>query len=206
MHPLPFSFLISRILKKARGSAIRNCEIHSSAKINSGSALLNVKINRYSYCGYDCTLLNSHIGQFCSIAGRVNVGGMRHPIEYVSTSPTFLSHRDSLKKKFANHHYMPIEVVKIENDVWIGEGAFIKAGVSIGNGAVIGMGSVVTSDVSDYAIVAGNPAKLIRMRFEPHIIEGLLQLKWWDFSDEKLAELGAYFNDPTQLLKKEGLL
>ena len=78
-------------------------------------------------------------------------------MEYVSTSPVFLDHRDSVKAKFSHHHYVWRAKTSIGHDVWIGEAALIKGGLNIGHGAVIGMGSVVTKDVPPYAIVAGNP-------------------------------------------------
>lgn len=201
-----YSHLFSRIIKKARGKSIVHSNIHNSAKIESGSSIVNSTMARHSFCGYDCSILNCDIGAFCSIASRVSVGGLRHPTEFVSTSPVFLSHKDSVKAKFANHHYLPMVRTIIGNDVWIGEGVFIKAGVRIGDGAVIGMGAVVTKDVEPYSIVAGNPAKLIRMRFEPDIVEALLKMKWWEMSDADILRLGSYFHEPRIMLEKEGLL
>lgn len=122
-------------------------------------------------------------------------------MHFVSTSPVFLSHKDSIKAKFAKHDYLPQVRTTIGADVWIGEGALIKAGVCIGHGAVVGMGAVVTSDVAPYAIVGGNPARLIRFRFDNQVIEKLLQAKWWDFSDQHLHKLGPTMNDPKSLLR-----
>lgn len=200
------SSIYAKIIKKARGSSIGNSRINKKAKIGSGSAFLNVGMDRYSSCGYDCTFLNCEIGSFCSIASRVVIGGMRHPTEFVSTSPVFLSHRDSIRHKFAAHDYLPVNMVKIGHDVWIGDGAFVKAGVKVGNGAVIGMGAVVTKDVPDYAIVAGNPARLIRMRFDSDMTAAMLAMQWWNWPEEKLRASGHLFNDPAALLKKEGFL
>lgn len=200
------SFIYSRIIKKCRGSALYNAKTHHSAKVESGSTFINSSMARHSFCGYDCSILNCDIGAFCSIASKVSIGGVRHPTEFVSTSPVFLSHTDSVKEKFAKHDYLPEVRTVISNDVWIGEGVFIKAGVTIGNGAVVGMGAVVTKDVAPYSIVAGNPARLIRMRFDSEVIEALLKLKWWEMSDRELQKLGPAFNDPRALLKAEGLL
>jgi len=77
----------------------------------------------------------------------------------------------------------------IGNDVWIGAQAVIKAGVTIGDGAVIGGNSLVTKDVPPYAIVGGTPAKVIKYRFPEPIINALLELKWWEFDIEEIAEL-----------------
>jgi chloramphenicol O-acetyltransferase type B len=195
-------YLLARTLKKARGSAIDGSEVHGTAKIESGCQIVDSVFGRHSFCGYDCTLLNCEVGSFCSIASRVSVGGPGHPVDFVSTSPVFLSHRDSVKAKFARHEYSSQPRTIIGHDVWIGEGAYVKAGVRIGHGSVVGMASVVTRDVAPYSVVAGNPARLVRMRFEADVAEALLRLQWWDWPEEKLAEYGRYFDDPVSLLDR----
>lgn len=199
-------YLFARVLRKARGSAVTGSRIDPTAKIESGSTVVDSTMDRHSFCGYDCNLVNADIGAFCSIAGRVSIGGARHPVEYLSTSPVFLSHRDSVAAKFARHDYLPRERTTIGSDVWIGEGAFVRAGTRIGHGAVVGMGSVVTRDVPPYAIVAGNPARVIRMRFPEATVAALLRLQWWTFDDARLREIGPRVTDPEALLRHEGLL
>lgn len=203
---LPFLYIFSRLVKKARGSAIADSVIHPSSKVESGSTVVRSIFDRHSFCGYDCTLIDCKIGAFCSIANKVTLGGSRHPLEYVSTSPVFLDHKDSVKTKYAHHHYEWRPRTVIGNDVWIGENVLVKGGVTIGDGAAVGMGSVVTKDVPPYAIVAGNPAKLVRMRFEPKVVNGLLKMQWWNYSDEELLRLGPVFTDPKKMLAQEGLL
>lgn len=196
------SYYYSRFLKKLRGAAIKNSHIHVSSKIEAGTSFINSAMGRHSFCGYDCAILNAEIGSFCSIASNVKVGGVAHPVHFVSTSPVFLSHKDSVKSKFASHAYLPEIKTHIGSDVWIGDGAFIKAGVHIGTGAVIGMGAVVTKDVDSYAMVAGNPAKLIKKRFPNHIIEQLLASKWWELSDTDLAKVGMHVDKPEEFVRK----
>jgi acetyltransferase-like isoleucine patch superfamily enzyme len=111
-----------------------------------------------------------------------------------------------VKAKFASHKYLPVVRTTVGNDVWIGEGVFVKAGITIGDGAVIGMGAVITKDVPPYSIVAGNPARFIRFRFDNDVVEALLEMKWWNFPDSELFRLGASFNDPRALLRAEGFL
>ena len=200
------SYIYSRVLRKLRGSAIQNSHVHSSSKIESGSVIVNSSFDRHSFCGYDCTFLNTRVGAFCSISNDVVVGGARHPIEYVSTSPVFLSHKDSVKTKLSRHVYSWAPETHIGNDVWIGERVLIKGGVSIGDGAVIGMGSVITKDVPAYSIVGGNPAKLIRRRFSDEVIAALERLQWWSLSDEEITAMAPLFVDPVALLKEKGLL
>ena len=194
-------YIYNKILKKIRGSAIKDSSIDSTSKIESGTAFINSSISKHSFIGYDCSFNNVEVGSFCSIANKVTVGGTAHPMHFVSTSPVFLSHKDSVKAKFADHVYLPQVRTCIGHDVWIGEGALIKAGVNIGTGAVIGMGSVVTKDVPPYSIVGGNPSKVIRMRFDEKVISELLKSKWWEGSEKYLKKHGKLFNDPEVFLQ-----
>lgn len=201
-----FFLIVNKIIKKSRFTAIRNSTIHPTSVVHSGTDIVNSEFGRYSYCGYDCLIVNTELGAFCSIASNVSIGGAAHPIHFVSTSPVFLSHKDSIKKKFSNFEYLPIRITRIDSDVWIGEGAFVKAGVHIGVGSIIGMGAVVTKDVEPYSIVAGNPAKIIRKRFPEDIIVGLLQLRWWELPDDEIMVISKFFDNPEVLLKSKGLL
>lgn len=124
------------------------------------------------------------IGSFCSIAEGVTViiNG-DHRTDWITTYP-FSSlpnkwpHADDIKG-----HPTSKGPVTIGNDVWIGSRAFILSGVTIGDGAVIGANAVVTKNVPAYAIVAGNPAKVIKYRFDPDTIEKLLAIAWWNWPD-----------------------
>ena len=185
-----------------RGRALIKSIVHTSSKVESGSYLVNSTLDRHSFTGYDCSLNHCDVGSFCSIASRVSIGGVSHPSHFVSTSPVFLSHKDSIKAKFAHHNYLPLLRSEIGSDVWIGEGAFVKAGVCIGHGAIIGMGAVVTRDVAPYAVVAGNPARVIKYRFDEQTIEGLLASKWWMWSDEKLKIFGPFMHEPQSFLQE----
>ena len=171
--------MYSKFMKKIRGSSIRNSKFGFDCKIEAGSSLMNVSMDRHSFCGYDCEIYNADIGAFCSIANEVVIGGGSHPTNWVSTSPVFYSGRDSVKMKYSQYDRTSPLRVTIGHDVWIGQKALIKQGVKIGTGAVVGMGSVVTKSVPPYAVVAGNPSRIIRYRFDGEIIERLLQSEWW---------------------------
>jgi acetyltransferase-like isoleucine patch superfamily enzyme len=125
-------------------------------------------------------------------------------MHFVSTSPVFLSHKDSVKAKFASFAYNPVVTTAIENDVWIGANAIIKSGTTIGNGAVVGAGAVVTKDVAPYSIVAGNPAVHIRFRFPDDIVAKLIESAWWELSDEELRHFASDFNDPEAFIRRKG--
>ena len=120
----------------------------------------------------------------------------------VSSSPVFHEGKNVMEKNFATFPIKKTPVTIIENDVWIGMGCYVKAGVTIHNGAVVGMGSVVTHDIPAYEIWAGNPAKKIRSRFDEQTNRELLQTAWWDWSDEKIAKSSYLFENPRQFINK----
>jgi len=190
----------SKLLKKIRASALKNCRIHKTSKVESGSNLINVNMDRYSFCGYNCEINNCQIGSFCSIANGVIIGGGMHPISWVSTSPVFYEGRDSVKTKFSTKKREPVKTTIIGHDVWIGQNVLIKQGVSIGTGSIVGMGSVVTKNIEPYTIVAGNPAKIIRKRFDDKIISSLLKSEWWNFNNDKLTKYSKYITNPANFL------
>ena len=181
--------------------ALNACVIDKTSKICSRSELTKCSIGRYSYVGYQNFMVNVSIGSFCSIADRCSIGGAMHPMDYVSTSPIFHEGVNVLQKNFSKHSMPKTPRTVIENDVWIGQGVFIKAGVTVCTGAVIGMGAVVTHDVGPYEIWAGNPARLIRKRFNDELVQRLLDSKWWELGDDELSVYANYFNDPESFLR-----
>ena len=124
------------------------------------------------------------VGKFCSIGPNCTFGLAKHPTRnYVTTYPAFFSKNNSgclISFSEKNLFEEQPERISIGNDVWIGCNCIIMGGVTIGNGAIIGAGAVVTKDVEDYAIVGGVPAKIIRYRFTKEQIEFLNKIKWWD--------------------------
>ena len=128
-------------------------------------------IGDYTYIGNNCNITKSKIGRYCSIANNVSIGPGEHDLSKVSTSSLF--------------YIKPYEILtskgcEIGNDVWIGVNCVIRRGVSVGNGAIIGANSFVNDDVPDFAIVAGSPAKIIRMRFNEEKIKLIYESQWWN--------------------------
>lgn len=165
---------------------------------------LNIIVGRYSYySGYyhghgfdDCARYLSRdpgadrliIGSFCSIgsgAAFIMAGNQGHRNEWISTFPFYWMPEVPAFAGAANGHQQAGDTV-IGNDVWIGSEAIIMPGIRIGDGAVIGTRTLVTRDVEPYAIIGGNPARVIRKRLDDRLIGLLLEMQWWDWSEEQL--------------------
>lgn len=195
-------YVLCRLINR-RPASVRNSIIDKHASIGNGAQVVDSKIGRYTYV-YGSKIINCDIGAFCSIAADCTIGGASHPITWISTSPVFYSGRNVLGKNFSDNTFESYVKTKIGNDVWIGSKCLIKGGIRIGNGAVIGMGSVVTHDVPPYEIWAGNPARFIRKRFDDEIIKGLLDSEWWNYSDEDLEACAVDFDNPAKFLINRG--
>ena len=131
------------------------------------------------------------------------IGAANHPLEWISTSPAFYYGKDSIPKNLAKLSYdaSPAKT-RIGNDVWIGRDVLVRGGVVIGNGACVGMGAVVTKDVPPYAIVCGNPARVIRYRFSDDVIHRLEKICWWNYSLKKIDGLANFADNVEEFIKK----
>ena len=196
------SYYLARLFKKFNPVAKRRTKLHPSARVGGGTQIIDSSMGQHSYCGYDCVILKTNIGAFCSIATNVKIGLACHPLEWVSASSEFYGVENTAGRKLAVNQYDSFPyVTNIGNDVWIGENVMVKPGVSIGDGAVIGMGSVVTKDIGPYEVWAGNPARFIRKRFDEETISGLLETKWWNWDDETLSKYAPLIPDTKQFLQ-----
>jgi chloramphenicol O-acetyltransferase type B len=166
----------------------------------------------YGVSGY---YFAARIGRYCSFGEDVQVGRQDHAKGWISTSPAFY-----LKQKLLNvgssfqgsdeyHKYSPPDdlpiatrplVTTIGHDVWIGHGSYIKAGVTVGTGAMVAAHSVVVKDVPPYSLVAGNPAQIKRLRFPVEMVSRMLNSRWWRFAPWQLQQFNVA--DPQDFLRE----
>lgn len=170
--------------------------------IGKGAIVSNSFVGRNSYIGSDTNLANCRIGRFCSISTGITVAADTHPSSvFVSTSPSFFStlkqNGQSFVKqnKFEEHLQVGDFNIIIGNDVWIGTNVIIKGAVTIGDGAIVAMGAIVTKDVPPYSIVGGVPAKVIKYRFEEGQIKKLMDIQWWNKPDEWIEQHAPLFEN-----------
>ena len=184
-------YLLSIIILYLQIPSVKNCQLDTTSKVGQKSNVLNVKVGKYSYIGRNNGVTNAQIGNFCSIGSFVTIGGGVHPLNRISTSPLFYDEGNDWKtSEYISENNKEVDqlLTVVGNDVWIGDYSYIKAGVTVGDGVIIGAGAVVTKDVPPYAVVGGVPARVIRYRFPEEVIGRLLELKWWDKDHEWLKK------------------
>ncbi len=181
-------------------SFMKNCKIFKKTSIHSFTRIYNSTLSEFSYVGKNNFIESTVIGKFCSIADNCSIGLAKHPIDWVSTSPVFIRGRNKLHYHFSQHEYKSVTRTIIEDDVWIGINTIIMSGITVGKGSIVGAGSVVTKNVEPYSIVAGNPAKIIRYRFEDDIISKLLKLDWTSWTSDTISKHASLFNNVNEFV------
>ncbi len=178
------------------------CTFGEDVKLYKHVLIANASVDDFSYIGGNSEIKNCSIGKFCSIAPDVKIGLGIHPIDKISTYPGFYSKQASGAVAIGHDpSIVEKKKVNIGHDVWIGTNSLIMDGVSIGNGAVIAAGSIVTKDVKPYAIVGGIPAKTIRFRFNEEQISLLENFKWWNYDLDFCRKNASLFLKPEELFK-----
>lgn len=173
------------------GSMIdRYSEFEGWNRIASDVAINRCNLGLGSYIGEGSIIKDTIIGRFTCVGPNVKTVSGSHPTSgFVSLHPAFYSTRKQSGFTFVSENRYPEykyadprhkKIVVIGNDCWIGYGAIIMEGVTIGNGAIVAAGAIVTHDLEPYGIYAGVPAKLIKKRFNEHQIEKLQSIKWWE--------------------------
>jgi len=183
-------------------SSLSNSTVSAKAKLFSPYHVHDSSVGDYTYMSRNSWVLQAKIGKFCSIGPNLVCGWGIHPLDCISTSPMFYSTQAQNGTTLsATDKVQERKPIIIGNDVFIGVNVTVLDGVSIGDGAVIGAGCVVSKDVPSYAIVAGNPMRVIRYRFPENIQRKLLATKWWDFSEKKLKMVETHFFDVEGFLR-----
>lgn len=168
---------------------ITDAQFGTFVEIGRGSRIAHSEIGDYSYCDRYADIANTTVGKFANIAAFVRIGATDHPLDKASLhhfhyrSADYFDDADDDAAWFA--HRRSRRTV-IGHDTWFGHGAQVRPEVTIGHGAVIAGGAIVTRDVAPYMIVAGIPAVPIRARFAPDIAAAMLALAWWDWPHERL--------------------
>jgi len=145
-------------------------------------------LDDYSYTSQNCQIIYSQVGKFVNIASFVRLNPGQHPKEW-ACQHHMLYRKEMYGFGIDDEEFFERRRQKqviVGHDVWIGHGVTVMGGVSIGNGAVIGSGAIVTKDVPAYSVVVGNPAKIIKFRFESQTIDKLEEIQWWNWNREKI--------------------
>lgn len=145
----------------------------------------------YAYTGQFCFVQNARIGKFSNIAANVRIGATAHPYERASLHhftyrPTMYGFAETDDSAFFEKRHS--QQISIGHDTWIGHGAMIMPNVTVGNGAIVAAGAIVTKDVPPYAVVMGVPAKVVKYRFDDEVITGLEKMAWWDWPAATIKE------------------
>lgn len=180
-------------------------EFEDYSKVGNNCIIKNSFIGRGTYLASDVSLFYSKVGRFCSIGPNVTCIIGNHPVkDFVSTHPAFFSLKNQAGFRFCNEQkfddfiYVDDEckfMFEIGNDVWIGQDVRLMNGIKIGNGAIVAAGSLVVKNVPNYSIVAGVPAKIIKMRFSSRQIEKLELFQWWNKPFNWIKENSNQFTD-----------
>ena len=180
------------------------CTFEDSVEIFPDCSLRSSSVGRHTYFAPGCSVQFADIGRFCSFGSNCVVGTGMHPTDRVSTHPDFYSQFRHVGTFHQDPGVVEHAPVTIGHDVWVGRNAIISDGIKIGVGAIVGAGAVVTKNVEPYMIVGGIPAKPIRCRFTPEVVDQLLSTSWWNWTDEVLHSLRLEFHSPEALMRQLG--
>jgi phosphonate metabolism protein (transferase hexapeptide repeat family) len=168
---------------------VRASTLGRYTEVGARTRLLESELGDYSYIVNDGDMAYATVGKFCSIAAMTRINPGNHPMWRASQAHfTYRAsaYFDGEADEESFFDWRRSHRVILGNDVWIGHGAIVLPGRRIGDGAVVAAGAIVTKDVPAYAIVAGNPARVIKPRFPEAVAQRLLKLAWWDWGHDEL--------------------
>lgn len=177
MQTLKKVFFLFKSLFRYPFNVLKKNSIHYTTQISQNSLISKSEIGISNYIACNTVIINSKIGNYCSIAPGVQIGGMQHSYWWLSTSPRLSEHCISNKKTI------------IGNDVWIAAGCIVKQGVTIGDGAVIGAMSFVNTDIPENTIYFGSPAKFYKKRLESETFNIIKDSGYWNEKEKKAKQI-----------------
>lgn len=182
-------------LRLGRSVRLRAVNFEPHVTVGDGCSIEDCSVGELSYFSANCSFFRTNIGRYVCIGPNVRCGLGTHPSrDFVSIHPAFYSTARQAQITYVSAtRFQESAPVCIGNDVWIGANAILMDGVSVGDGAIIAAGAVVTKNVEPYAIAAGVPAKIIRKRFKEDEIEEILSKKWWTWGSQKIRDLAPQF-------------
>lgn len=173
------------------GCEIKNSSFGAYVEIGKGARVLNSEFGDYSYCDRYADIANAEIGKFANIASFVRIGATDHPLDRAACHHFLYRSADyweDAADDAAFFAHRASRTARVGHDTWLGHNAMIKPEVTVGDGAVVAAGAIVTKDVAPYTIVAGTPAKVIKRRQPEAIADRLVSLAWWDWEHAQLRE------------------
>jgi len=185
-------------------ATLQKCNLGDYVQIGVYNNISESSIDDFSYTSEYCQIIYSTIGKFCNIASLVRINPGQHPMH--KATQHHMLYRKSMfgfgedDEEFFD--WRKKKQVQIGHDTWIGHGAVIMGGVNVANGSVIGAGAIVTKDIPAYAVAVGNPARIIKYRFDEKTIRDLEEIKWWDWEYQKIKKSLEDFNNINRFIEK----
>ena len=180
--------VVGRLSCVGDGSCLDFSRLADHVRIGRFNHLLHADLGDRSYTGPHTVIIKAKVGKYSSISWGVTIGGADHDYGRVTTHSFLYSDHDHLRPEESPAYDRFAGACDVGSDVWIAANATIVRGITVGDGAVVAANAVVTKDVPPYAVVAGVPARILRLRFDESAIQRLLKIRWWDFPDALIRE------------------